>query len=234
LTLNLKKTLVLILVETALELVPYELWRHPSVLKHALSKGKDVGELLLDRSYHHAAMLKLKYSEKRGRPDIAHFSLLEATSSPLYLRGSMDIYIHTIKDNVIKLGSSVRLPKSHFRFKGLIEQLFKEKKIVTPDNQVLLKIKKQSFKDLIDEIKPSVTIGTSRLGKRNTFEGVAKELGKYQKPVLIVGGFPRSHFSPDISSNFNQLYSCHTLPLEAHVVIARIVYEFEKLLNSSK
>ncbi|MCP8304570.1 MAG: ribosome biogenesis protein [archaeon] len=221
--------LVLILAETALELVPRELWKRPSVLEDASSKGKKAGELLLDRSYHHVAMLKLKDSERRGRPDIAHFSLLEATSSPLYMGGSMDVYVHTVKDHVIHLGRSVRLPKSYFRFEGLIEKLFKEKKIVTPNNEVLLEMKKQSLKELISEIEPSITLGLSRIGKRGTFEGVAKELVKYKKPALIVGGFPRGHFSQDISSNFDLIYSCHPLPLEAHVVVARIVYEFEKL-----
>ncbi|MCP8317603.1 MAG: 16S rRNA methyltransferase, partial [archaeon] len=64
-----EKSLVLILAESALELIPHELWKHPSVVKHASSKGKKVSEILLDRSYHHSAMLRLKDSEKRGRPD---------------------------------------------------------------------------------------------------------------------------------------------------------------------
>ncbi|MCP8311161.1 MAG: ribosome biogenesis protein [Candidatus Methylarchaceae archaeon HK01M] len=228
-----RRLLVLILAETALELVPYELWKHPSVLKHILYKGKKAGESLLDRSYHHAAMLKLKDSERRGRPDIAHFSLLEATSSPLYIRGSMDVYVHTVRDHAIHLGRSVRLPKTYFRFEGLVEKLFKEKKIVTPNNKVLLEMKNQSFKELISEIEPSIIMGLSRIGKKSTFEGVAKELVNYKRPALIVGGFPRGHFSQEISSNFDFIYSGHPLPLEVHVVIARIVYEFEKLVKIS-
>ncbi|MCP8315726.1 MAG: ribosome biogenesis protein, partial [archaeon] len=204
---------------------------HPSVVKHASSKGKKVSEILLDRSYHHSAMLRLKDSEKRGRPDIVHFSLLEGTSSPLYMKGLMEIYVHTIADEVIKLGKSVRLPKAYFRFEGLMEKLFKERKIISPNDEVLLEMKKQSFKDLIFEVKPSITIGLSRLGRKNNFEGVAKELSKYDKPDFVVGGFPKGHFSQNTVSNFDKLYSCHELPLEAHVVIARIVYEFERLLD---
>lgn len=224
----------MILAESALELIPNEVWKHPSVVKHASSKGKKVSGILLDRSYHHSAMLKLKDADKRGRPDIVHFSLLEATSSPLYMRGLMEIYVHTIADEVIKLGKYVRLPKTYFRFEGLMEKLFKERKILSSNNETLLEMEERSFKELISEIKPSITIGLSRLGERNNFEGVAKELSKYDKPVFVVGGFPRGHFSQSIASNFDKLYSCHELPLEAHVVIARIIYEFEKQLDDIK
>jgi rRNA small subunit pseudouridine methyltransferase Nep1 len=219
----------MILAESALELIPKELWKHPSVVKHASSKGKRVSETLLDRSYHHSAMLRLKNADRRGRPDIVHFSLLEATSSPLYMKGLIEIYVHTINDEVIKLGKSVRLPKAYFRFDGLMEKLLKERKISSND-EVLLEMKKQSFKELISEIKPSIIIGLTRLGEKNNFEEIAKELSKYEKPALVVGGFPRGHFSLDISSSYNRIYSCHELSLEAHVVIARIVYEYEKQL----
>jgi len=226
-----KELLVFILAESSLELVPRELWKHPSVAKHASSKGKKAGELLLDRSYHHSAMLKLRDNEKRGRPDIVHFSLLEATSSPLYIRGLIDVYVHTIVDEVVHLGRAVRLPKSYFRFEGLMEKLFKERKVLSPDGSTLLEMKRQSFKELISEIRPSITIGLSRIGKRNDFEGVVKELSMYEKPALVVGGFPKGHFSLNTSLNFDELYSCHELALESHLVTARIVYEFEKLLN---
>ncbi|MGQ9718803.1 MAG: ribosome biogenesis protein [Nitrososphaerales archaeon] len=225
-----KKLLVFILAESSLELVPRELWGHPSVAKHASSKGKKARELLLDRSYHHSAMLRLKDNEKRGRPDIVHFSLLEATSCPLYMGGLIDVYAHTIVDEVVHLGRSVRLPKSYFRFEGLIGKLFEERKVLSPDGSTLLEIRSQSFKELISEIRPSITIGLSRIGKRNDFGGVAKELFMHKKPAFVVGGFPRGHFSLNTSSNFDELYSCHELPLESHLVIARIVYEFEKLL----
>ncbi|MEM3583697.1 MAG: ribosome biogenesis protein, partial [Nitrososphaerales archaeon] len=182
-------------------------------------------------SYHHSAILKLKNADKRGRPDIVHFSLLEATSSPLYLKGFMKIYVHNINDEIIEIKESVRLPKSYFRFEGLMEKLFKERKIVSPNNKTLLEIKNQSFKELISDIKPSIIIGLSRLGEKNDFEGVAKELVKYDRPAFVVGGFPRGHFSKSIALEFDKLYSCHELSLEAHLVIARIVYEFEKQLK---
>ena len=90
--------LSLILAEAALETVPKVIVNHISVLKHANKKGKSGQEILLDRSYHHRAMNKLEDAGKRGRPDLVHFALLEAMSTPLFQKGKLDIYVHTIID----------------------------------------------------------------------------------------------------------------------------------------
>ena len=41
----------LILSESALELVPYELEEHPSVISHAKKLGKHPSDILLDNSF---------------------------------------------------------------------------------------------------------------------------------------------------------------------------------------
>ena len=46
----------LVLSESALELVPYELEKHPSVISNAKKLGKHPSEILLDNSWHFAAM----------------------------------------------------------------------------------------------------------------------------------------------------------------------------------
>ena len=117
----------LILAESALELVPLELQDHPSVLSHAQKLGKNPSEILLDNSWHFAAMKGINNEIKRGRPDLVHFSILEATTIPLYLQNKIKIYIHTIDDKVIYIGENVHIPKSYHRFEGLIEKLFLEK-----------------------------------------------------------------------------------------------------------
>ncbi len=67
----------LIISESALELVPYELEDHPSVISHARKLGKHSSEILLDNSWHFAAMKGIKNEIKRGRPDIVHFQYLK-------------------------------------------------------------------------------------------------------------------------------------------------------------
>ena len=215
----------LVLAESALELVPFELQDHPSVLSHAQKLGKDPSEILLDNSWHFAAMKGIDNEIKRGRPDLVHFSILEATTIPLYLQNKIKIYIHTIDDKVIYIGENVHIPKSYHRFEGLIEKLFLEKTIRT-DTSTLLELKEKSFSELINEIKPSKIIGFSTKGKLNTFEKISSEIS--DNTCIVIGGFQKGHFSESTKSKINQLFSIGTSSYEAHVVIARILYEYEK------
>lgn len=215
----------LILAESALELVPLELQDHPSVLSHAHKLEKDPSEILLDNSWHFAAMKGINNEIKRGRPDLVHFSILEATTIPLYLQNKIKIYIHTIDDKVIYIGENVHIPKSYHRFEGLIEKLFLEKTIRF-DTSILLEIKEKSFSELINEIKPSKIIGFSTKGKLSSFEKISSEIS--DNTCLIIGGFQKGHFSESTKNKINHLFSVDNLSYEAHVVIARILYEYEK------
>ncbi|MFB5622994.1 MAG: ribosome biogenesis protein [Nitrosarchaeum sp.] len=215
----------LILAESALELVPFELQDHPSVLSHAQKLGKDSSEILLDNSWHFAAMKGMNNEIKRGRPDLVHFSILEATTIPLYLQNKIKIYVHTIDDKVIYIGENVHIPKSYHRFAGLIEKLFLEKTIQS-NNNILLEIKEKSFPELINEIKPSKIIGFSTKGKLSSFEKISHEISN--NTCIVIGGFQKGHFSESTTSEINHLFSIDTLSYEAHVVIARMLYEYEK------
>jgi len=219
--------LSLIIAEAALETVPKYIAKHPSVVKHSSKIGKPASEILLDRSYHHGAMLKLKDAGKRGRPDLVHFALLEATSTPLYHESMLKVYVHTVANRVIFLNENVRLPKSYFRFEGLMEELFKDRR-VRSDSNVLMELKDMEFCDLIGKLRPARVVGLSRIGARSSAEEVAKMIDR--DTAIVVGGFPRDHFSSKISSKINYTYSISDLALEVHVVIARILYECEKIL----
>jgi len=221
--------LSLVIAEAALETVPSVIAKHNSVVKHASRKGKSALEILLDRSYHHAAMLKLNNAGKRGRPDLVHFALLEAMSTPLYQQGMLEIYVHTIVNKVIFFHGNVRLPKSYFRFEGLMEELFRYGKVKS-DGDLLMEIKDMQFADLINIIQPTGVIGLSRSGVKSSAEKLMESIG--DKSALVIGGFPRSHFSSKISSKLDRLYSISEYSLEAHVVIARILYEYEKQLEN--
>ncbi len=219
--------LSLIIAEAALETIPKSIAKHPSVVKDAERKGRPAGEILLDRSYHHSAMLKLENAERRGRPDLVHFALLEATSTPLYRKNLLNVYVHTVADKVIFLGENVRLPKSYFRFEGLMEELFENGKVSAGSN-MLMDLKDLKFQDLVDKLKPRKVIGLSRMGAKSSAEEVANMVDS--DTTIVVGGFPRGHFSNAVSIKINFTYSISDLALEAHLVIARILYECEKIL----
>jgi len=216
-----------ILSESALELIPYELENHPSVISHARKLGKHPSEILLDNSWHFAAMKGIENELKRGRPDLVHFSILEATTIPLYLQNKMKLYVHTIDDKIISFGKNVHIPKSYHRFEGVIEKLYQEKKIKA-NEETLLEIHDKSFSELLDEINPSKVIGFSTKGTLSSYEKIAAKIS--DNACIVLGGFQKGHFSDSIQNKITDLYSVGDESFEGHVVVARILYEYEKTI----
>jgi len=176
---------------------------------------------------------------KRGRPDIIHFALVEALSTPLYLKNKLDVYLYTINRKVILLGSNLRIPKSYFRFEGLMMKLFKDKVIKSEqDDRILLELLDDvPFEYLIHNIaRSSKSIGLSSSGVPSTaHELVSKYINRFDdcRCAIVIGGFPKGHFSDKISELLDSSYSIGKITLEAHVVIARVIYECEKMLSIS-
>ena len=217
--------LSLVLAESALGLIPKELQNHSSVLAYSKRVNKKPSEVLLDVAWHFAAMKGIKNEIKRGRPDLIHFCLLEACSIPLYFQRKLSVYIHTIDDKVIFVGENVRLPKSYHRFVGLIEKLYCYGKI-EEGGKKLLELNDVTFNDLIDKIGAKEVIGLSTKGKMNSYEMLAQSIGK--DSCVVVGGFSKGHFSDTVLKRINNLVSVSKDPLEAHVIVSRVLYECEK------
>jgi len=215
----------LILAESALELVPKELQNHNSVLAYSKKMGKKPSKVILDISWHFAAMKGIKNEIKRGRPDLVHFCLLECCTIPLYFEKKLHVYVHTIDDKVIFVGDNVRLPKSYHRFVGLIEKLYSEKKIEL-DSKKLLEIKDMTFGDLVDAIGAKKVIGFSTRGQTSSYDKIAADVGR--DSCIVIGGFSKGRFSDEILKKIDNLVSVDKNPLEAHVVISRLLYECEK------
>jgi rRNA small subunit pseudouridine methyltransferase Nep1 len=224
----------LVIAETALETIPLEIFQHAS-LKKIRDSGKKPTQILLDRTFHHFAILSsnLKQDYKRARPDILHIILLNVLATPLFKNNQLKVFVHTINNQVIKIGDNLRIPKSYSRYEGLILDLFKNKIIKSKDGCLLLELNDNlSFSDLLDKyIKPDVITGLSTNGIFKNFEYVSKELFEFKNPCIVIGGFPKGHFSKDIESRLEKKYSISNLSLEAHIVISRLLYEFEKINN---
>jgi len=223
----LAKMLSLVIAEASLELVPQELYKHNAITSYCKKTGKRPSEILLDNSWHFGAMKGLKNEIKRGRPDLVHFCLLEACTIPLYFEDEISVYVHTIDDKVITIGEQVRFPKSYHRFAGIIEQLYVTKTIKADDKK-LFEIKNMSFAELIEKISPDQVIGLSSEGKKSSYESVAKMCT--DDSCLVIGGFPKGEFFESTKKNIDSLYSVDENPLEAHVVVARTLYEYEKTI----
>jgi len=225
--------LVLILAESAVELVPPELTKHPSILKLAKKRGKKPSEILLDRSYHHAAMRSIKDAEKRGRPDIVHTTLLESLGTPLNREGLLQTYVHSVDNRVVEIDSNVRLPVNYDRFVGLLEQLYAVGRVPEAD-EPLLAIRKQTLNQLLGEIKPSTTVAFTTLGEYKDLGRLCEELAKERKPAILIGGFPRGHFSKETLDLADRAVRIDKEALEAWVVASRAVYAYELAIGLPK
>tara|TARA_B100000315_G_scaffold200183_2_gene192324 strand:- start:31285 stop:31977 length:693 start_codon:yes stop_codon:yes gene_type:complete len=227
--------LIFVLVEAALETLPREMWSLPSIQRYVRKKRKNPNHVLLDRSFHHGGMLQLKDAERRGRPDLVHFSLLEANDTPLFFTAKLQIYVHTYNDFVIAFDKNIRLPKSYHRFAGLIEQAFEESTrqdlISGVNSSRLIQIRSQTFEELVMQTSPSVVIGLTTHGKLISGSQLSQEVISSQKPMIAVGGFPKGHFTSRISNYLTSERSIHPSSLGAHVVTARTIYDIEKALR---
>jgi len=218
--------------EAALETVPRGLWNHPSIKRHSERLGKPPEFILLDQSYHHSAMKKLEESEKRGRPDIVHFALLEALGSPLNKERLLQVYIHTINDYVITVNPEARLPRNYNRFVGLLEQLF-ELGRVPSSGQPLLKLERKTLPQILDEVKSDYVMAFSRKGSPNTLEKAISRLLDKERPTVIIGGFPHGHSETTIKLA-SEVVSIDPEMLETWTLTSRVIYEYERATSLPK
>jgi rRNA small subunit pseudouridine methyltransferase Nep1 len=180
-------------------------------------------------------MLKLRNANKRGRPDIVHLALMEALGTPLFMKGMLRVYVHTVNDKLIAIADNLRIPKSYFRFEGLMVNLFRDRVVKSDQGAVLMELSDGTLSDLIDAIKPGRVIGLSVTGVQSTAEKAVADSLSFSSDghdnidcAFVIGGFPRGHFSESTKTLLNLTYSISDLGLEAHVVIARVLYECER------
>lgn len=225
--------LILILAESALETIPKGLWSHPAIKRHSKRCRKPPKNILLDRSYHHSAMKNLEENEKRGRPDIVHFALLEALGSPLNKERLLQVYVHTNNNYVITVKSEARLPRNYNRFVGLLEQLFELGKVPS-EGQALLKLEAKTLPQLLDETETDYVMAFSRKGSPKTLEEASSRLLEKQRPAVLVGGFPHGHFSETTIRLADEVVCVDPEMLETWTLTSRLIYEYERVISLPK
>lgn len=232
-------TLTLALVESALQLVPEEIQAHPQIKEYAKRRRKSPEEVLLDRAFHNAAMQRLARthykipSEKMGRPDIVHNTLLQILETPLNWEGHLRTFVHTQDDYVISINPKVRLPKNYVRFVGLVEQLFAEGQ-VPGKGEPLLSIEKMPLRQLVGRLRPTKVLGLSMLGKPMLLREAAQYASGLKDPLIALGGFPRGHFAERTRQLVSEMFRVDQRSLDAWVVAGRFVYDFEWSIGLAK
>ncbi len=219
------------IAEAAIELVPQILRNHPSVKNHSKRIGRDSNEILLDISYHHKAMVEQNIPQwwKRGRPDIVHFDLVEALSTPLFKQKKLQVYVFTFDNKLIIINENLRIPKNYFRFERLMISIFNNHKNKKSSNLIELR-ENVGFNDLIRKIiRPDLVLGFSVKGTKIKISDILvnNAVDNSKNYCFVVGGFQRGHFSETVNRTCSTVYSISPYSLESHVVIARVLYECE-------
>ncbi len=217
-------TLIIILVESGLEIIPKQIRTHPAVKKNLIKRN--FSSQLLDSALHHAAMPKLTNTEKRGRPDIAHSCILNALGSPANKSGHLRFFLHTIQDRTFEINPEIKISRNYNRFKGLITKLLIEGDIVANDSPLITEMH-QTLPELINSFRNAEVFlfssrGKTILNKSNLFRNP-----KSQNYVAIVGGFQKGSFSEKIFNLTENVISISQYSLDAWIVISRIITYYE-------
>ncbi len=219
--------ITIILTESSLELIPKQMYNHPSVLSYSKKFKKSPSSTLLDNSWHFGAMKGLENEIKRGRPDIIHLTLLSICTSPAFYENKIKVFVHTVNDEIISINNKTHLPKSYHRFQGLFEKLFFTKKIES-ENEILMELETSTLAQLMSKIKPTQIIGFTTQGKKTTFEKLIRQIK--ENSCILIGGFQKGHFNKETEKIMEKSFSIHDSSLEAHLVASRLVYEYEKTI----
>ncbi|ADT83019.1 16S rRNA methyltransferase [Thermococcus barophilus] len=215
----------LIIADSEVEPVPKNILEHPAVVNYAKRRGKKPEEVILDSTYHHAALKKLEDGNRRGRPDIVHFCLINALESILNKEGMLRVYVHTRNDKVIYIKPETRIPRNYNRFVGLMESLFKNK-VVPPDLE-LLKLEEKTLNQLLEEIKPDAVFIMHEQGEFMKPKDFGQLLKQFKEPAVIVGGFPHGDFKSKVDGVKISLYK---EPLMAWTIVNEVIVNYENAI----
>jgi rRNA small subunit pseudouridine methyltransferase Nep1 len=113
--------------------------------------------------------------------------------------------------------------------------LFKDKTIRDKGNKTILELHDNTtFENLIKNMIGSTNVvGLTSIGAQsNVDQIVSRNCSKSNNArcTFVIGGSPKGHFSECTSKLFHHSYSIGCFHLESHVVIARILYECEKIM----
>jgi rRNA small subunit pseudouridine methyltransferase Nep1 len=229
-------TLHLVLAESALELVPEELWSHPAVAKSARARNKRPGELLLEDTFHHSAMRAAAKKnqfpglERRGRPDIIHLCLLVALESRLNHEGSLRCWVHTRNDETIEVDPEIRLQRAQHRFNGLMEQLLLQGEVPPGAEKPLLRVHSET--SLADAVKRTGARQIVLFDENGEDENVLDESltadGQDQDLAVLIGGFPTGPLTSDLSGLSHKTIRLGSRPLTAWTVASEILVRYHQ------
>jgi len=219
------KFLTILIVEASLESFPKELLRDINVRNYFSKIKKSPEDVMLDASHHGHFMTNLPNKDKRGRPDIIHFTLLSCFGSILARNHRLNVIIHTINDKIIYLNKDIRLPKNVDRFNGLILQLFKDKQIQTPTSEPLMTLTESSLLDLVQKLRAEhdLVIEFSVKGEQLSSSNYSKLIYDSTNPLLIFGAFPHGEIESLPHNLVDKKIAIYEEGLDLFAVVSQIL-----------
>ncbi len=226
--------ITIIFFESAIELIPESLRNHPLVRKDwkTTTRKKNRG-ILLDTAIHSSLMMQLAEKEKRGRPDIIYYSLLNLLYSPLMAEKKIEIIIHTYTDQCIRIPPQWRIPVNYNRFVGLFSQLLFKKRIPVEGEAILTSFR-SPIKELIQHyIQQRIIL----LEKPKGNSSVVKSLESLvdEDIVFLIGGFQSGEPSFIANTEFKSYSDFHQISFyketkPAWTISSRLIHMLEDQL----
>ncbi len=139
----------------------------------------------MDVNYMRDVVQKLPDANRRGRPDIVHYFLLNVLESPAGKEGLVDVYVHTYDGKMFYVEPETRIPRAYSRFIGVMSQVLRGED--TPKIHPLPK----SPHDVVAEKKRE---GFAIIGLDEDGELARPEDVLNRDSLVIVGGFQRGDF----------------------------------------
>ena len=210
----------MILLDSAIELIPSELSALKQIQKQAARRGKKPSEILLDQNLHGREMTRLANGLRRGRPDIVFHSLLSLLETPLCKSGNLTVHLHLQDNRVIEVNPDVRLPRNYDRFTGLLEQLLVRGQVPVK-GPPLMHITNKKLSTLVSELKQKNPDAQTILAVENGAQTPMDRLHSLfpedaTVPVIVgVGAFPHG----DFSAGLRELFDTH-LEFDKEVMMA--------------
>jgi rRNA small subunit pseudouridine methyltransferase Nep1 len=221
--------LTLILAEAELELVPEVIKEHPQVRAAARSRDRRPARTLLDASMHHEAMRQIPEGERRGRPDLVHFSLLLALDSALNRADQLRVVVHTRNDERLAVNPETRLMRHYPRFVGLMEKLFHD--LGTPRaeaNEFLFLESGWPLKRVIEHHKSGPVVCFTESGRPVEPGAFLAEKAVGGDLTVVLGCFPHGDFHEDPKAWADDVVGLGAAPLSVWTVEMEILASWER------
>lgn len=222
--------LTIVLAEAELEIVPHSIVHHPQVQRAARHRDRRPGRSLLDSSIHHEALREIREGERRGRPDLVHFSLLLALDSALNKADQLRVVVHTRNDERLAIHPDTRLMRNYPRFVGLMEKLFQEG--ASPrDNPLLILEDGWPLKRVIEHHRTGPVVCFREEGRPVEPGAYLAEKAAGGDLTVVLGAFPHGDFHVDPATFSDEVVGLGGEALSVWTVEMEVLAHWERAVG---